>query len=95
MAGLTELSAAFFAAGHDGGVEAVAHGGRQLVELVGAVDFDGFAGSVEGDLAVVAAAEVFFHVGADLGGETAVNQFVELSNEFRAGHRSPAFLLRK
>ena len=49
-------SAALFAAGHDGGVEALAEAGGQVVDLVGAIDFDGLAGGVEGDFAVVAAA---------------------------------------
>jgi hypothetical protein len=51
-------SAAFFAAGHDGGVEAFAEVGGQIINLMGAIDFNGLAGGVERDLAVVTAAQM-------------------------------------
>jgi hypothetical protein len=54
-------SAAFFAAGHDGGVEALAETVGQVVDFVGAVDFDGLAGGVEDDFAVAAAVQVLFN----------------------------------
>ena len=44
MTGLMGSSAAFFASGHDGGVEAFAEVGGKVVDLVGAIDFDGLAG---------------------------------------------------
>ena len=52
------ILAALFAAGHDGGVQAFAEAGREVVNFVRAIDFNGLAGGVEGDLAVVAASEV-------------------------------------
>ena len=87
--------AAFFATGHDGGVEALAQVGRKIVDLVGAIDFDGFAGGAEGDLAVLAAAQVFLQVGAHFGGYRVVDQIVEQSEKLSAGHFSTPFFLRK
>src|ERR1017187_850971 len=51
-------SAAFFAEGHDGGVEAFAEVGGQIINLMGAIDFNGLAGGVERELAVVTAAQM-------------------------------------
>ncbi len=77
--------AAFFAPGHDGGVEAVAEAGRHLVELVGAVDLDGFAGRREGDLAMLAALEVLLEVGPHRDGSV-VDHVVEQGKKLGAGH---------
>jgi hypothetical protein len=75
--GLKVASAAFFAASHDGGVEAFAEAGRHVVDFVGAVDFDGFAGGGEGNFAVLAALEVLLQVGPHGGRNGVVNQIVE------------------
>jgi len=72
-------SAAFFAARHDGGVEAFAEAGGQVVDFVGAVDLNGLARGVQGDFAVFAAAQVFLQVGAHLGRDAVVNEVVEQS----------------
>ena len=88
-------SAAFFAAFHDGGVEALSEARGQVVDFVGAVDFNGFAGGVEGDFAVLASAQVLLQVGAHLRGDGVVNQVVEQSEKLSAGHFSPPFFLRK
>jgi len=80
--------AAFFAAGHDGGVEAVAEAGGEIVNLMGAVNLDGLAGGIEDDLAVAAFAEVGLQLGADLGGYRVVDQVVEQGEELFAGHFS-------
>ena len=88
-------SAAFFAAGHDGGVEAFAEAGGHVVDLVGAVDFDGLAGGRESDFAVLAALEVLLQVGAEGGRHRVVNEIVEKGEELCAGHFSPTFFFRK
>ncbi len=44
---------------------------------MGAIDFDGFAGGVEGDFAVVAALEVLLQLNAGLRRDIVVNQFVQ------------------
>ena len=86
--------AAFFAAGHDGGVEAVAEAGGHLVKLVGAIDLDGFTGGVEGDFAVLAAVEVLLEVGAH-GHRGVVDHVVEQGKKLGAGHFSTPFSRRK
>ena len=88
-------SAAFFTAGHDGGVEALAQVGRQVIDFVGAVDFDGLAGGAEGHLAVVAAAQMFLQVSAHFSGHRIVDQVIEQGEELSAGHFSTPFFLRK
>ncbi len=85
---LGEESAAFFAAGHDGGVEAFAEAGGHVVDLVGAIDLDGFAGGVEGDFAVLAAAQMLLEVGAHLSGNGVVDHVVEQGEKLSAGHFS-------
>jgi hypothetical protein len=60
--------------GHDGGVHAFAQLGRDLVDLVPFVDFDGLVGGVENDAAVLAACSVFF----DLCDEPGAELFVEV-----------------
>src|ERR1039458_3545718 len=84
----TRRSAALFAAGHDGGVEALAEAGGQVVDLVGTVDFDGLARGVEDDLAVAAAPQVLLQLGARLGGHRVVDQVVEKGEKLSAGHFS-------
>ena len=59
-AGGSAAGCAFF---HDGGVEALAEFGGELVDLVFAIDGDGLTGGVEDDLAVVALADVCLHFG--------------------------------
>jgi len=83
--------AAFFAAFHDGFVEAVAEGGGHLVDFVGAVDFDGLAGGVESDFAVLAAAEVFLEVGAHLSRHGVIDHVVEHGQKLSARHFSLPF----
>jgi hypothetical protein len=70
-------SAALFAAGHDGGVEALAETGGEIVNFVGAVDLDGLAGGVEGDFAVFAAAHVLLECGSGFGGYRVVDEVVK------------------
>jgi hypothetical protein len=82
------VSAAFFATGHNGGVEALAEVGGKVIDLVGTINFDCLAGGVEGDLAVAAAAEMLLQFGAGLDGYRVVDEVVEESEEFRAGHFS-------
>ncbi len=87
--------AAFFAAGHDGGVEALAEAGRHFVELVRAIDLDGFAGGAEGDFAVLAAAHMLLEVGAHLPGGGVVDQVVEQGKKLGAGHFSTPLSRRR
>ena len=70
------VSAALFAAGHDGCVEAFAEAGGKVVDLVRPVDFNSLAGGVEGDLAVAATVEMVLQLGAGLGGYRVVDQVV-------------------
>jgi hypothetical protein len=83
-AGLT----AFFAAGHDGGVEAFAEIGGKVVDLVGPVDLDGLAGSVEDDFAVAALVKMLFDLSARFSGNRVVDEFVKQGDKFGAGHAS-------
>jgi hypothetical protein len=69
--------AAFFAAGHDGGVEALAEAGGHVVDLVGAVDLDGLARGGESDFAVLATPKVLLQVGTHLGGDSVIDKVVE------------------
>lgn len=80
------LSAAFFAASHDGGVQSIAKVLRHLVNLVGAVDLDRLASRVEDDLAVAALLEVLFDFGTGLRRNGVVDQFVEDGEKLSAGH---------
>jgi len=81
-------SAALLAAGHDGGVEALAQAGWEVVNLMGSIDFDGLPRGVENDLAVPAAAQVGLQFGARLGGHRVVDQVVEKGEKLFAGHFS-------
>jgi len=74
------------ALGHNGGVQALAEFGGELVDLVLAVDGDGLAGGVEDDLAVVALADVGLDFGEEFGFYLAVEVVGELSEEVGAGH---------
>jgi hypothetical protein len=94
------LLAAPFAASHDGGVETFAEIGRQVVDLVGTIDFNGFTGCIQGDFAMLATTEVLLQIGTHFGRNGVVNQIVEQRNEFSAGHFSTPvalgpFFLRK
>ena len=88
MEGAARDSAALLAAGHDGGVEALAEAGGQVVDLVGAIDFDGLAGGIEGDHAVIAAAEMLLQLRSHLRRDRAVNEVVQQGKELSAGHFS-------
>src|SRR5580692_6859025 len=77
---------ALFAAGHDGRVKTLAEAGGEVVDLVRAVDLDGLAGGREGDFAVVAAVQMGLQLGAGLHAYFVVNQIVEQSEKFCAGH---------
>jgi hypothetical protein len=94
-ASLQEGSAAFFAAGHDGGVKALAETGGEFVNLVGTIDFNSFTGGVEGDFAVLTAFEVLLQLGSGVGVHRVVNQVVEEGEEFSAGHFFLPCFLRK
>ena len=82
---------AFFAAFHDGFVEAVAEGSGHFVDLVGAVDLDGFAGGVQGDFAVLATLEVLLQVGAHLSRYGVIDHVVEHGQKLSARHFSLPF----
>jgi hypothetical protein len=86
---------AFFAAGHDGGVEALTEAGGEIVDLMGAVDLDGLAGGRERDFAVVAVFEMGLQFAARLHGDFVVDQVVKQSEKFCAGHFSTPFFRRK
>jgi hypothetical protein len=64
--------------GHDGGVEAFAELGGELVEFVVAVDGDGLASGVEDYLAVVAGGGVGAYFFEELGAYLAVEVVGEL-----------------
>ena len=86
ISGKMQMLAAFFAPFHDGFVEAVAKSRRHLVDLVGAIDLDGFAGSVQRDLAVLAALQMLLEIGAHLAGDAVVDQVVEHGQKLSARH---------
>ncbi len=88
-------STAFFTAGHDGGVEAFAEAGGELVDLVGTIDFNGLAGGIKGDFTVLAALEVLLELGAGFGRHRIVDEVVEEGEKFRTGHFALPFFLRK
>lgn len=88
LKGDQQQSAAFFAAGHDGGVEALAEIGGKVVDLVGTIDLYGFAGSVEDDFAVAALVKMLFDLGTRFSGNGVVNHVVEQGDKFGAGHAS-------
>src|ERR1700686_5097939 len=78
-------SAAFFAPGHDGGMEALAETGRAFVDLLDLLDLDGLVSGAEGDFAVLAAAQMFLQVSTHLGGYRVGDQVVEQSQKLSAG----------
>jgi hypothetical protein len=80
------ISVCFDATGFDGGVEALADSGRHLVDLVAAIDLDGFAGGVEDDFAVAALAQVSFDFGSGLGCDRFVDHVVEDREKLSASH---------
>ena len=90
---------AFFggvAAGHDGGAETCGEVFRKVVMLLAAVDVDGLAGGVDDDFAVMAASEVFFDFGEQLGVDLTVEVVGEFSEKIRAVHFEPSLAaLRK
>jgi hypothetical protein len=88
-------SAAFFAAGHYGGVEALAEAGRQVVNFMRPIDFNGLAGGAEGDFAVAAPVQMLVQLGASLHSHFIVNEVVEEGEKLCAGHFSAPFLRRK
>jgi hypothetical protein len=71
---------------HNGGVEALAELGGDLVDLVIFVDRDGLAGGVEHDLAVAAGGGVGADLFEELGADVAVKIVSELREEIGAGH---------
>src|SRR5271166_2179976 len=81
-------SATPFAAGHDGVVEAFAKARRHFVDFVGAVDLDRLARGFEGDLAMLAAVQMFLEVSAQLCRGGIVDQFIEKGKKLSAGHFS-------
>src|ERR1039458_7108613 len=81
-----QRSAALLAAGHDGGVEAIAQAGGQVINFMRPVDFDSLLRGVEDDLAVAAAAEVSLQFGPHLGRHRIVDQVIEKGEKLFAGH---------
>src|ERR1700689_112516 len=86
---MRQASAAFFAAGHDGGVQALAEAGGKLVDLMRAIDLDGLPRGAEGDFAVIAAMQMLLQFSAGLGSYRVVNQVIEKSEKLSAGPYSP------
>ena len=80
--------AAFFAAGHDGGVESFAEVVGEIVNLVRTVDLDGFAGGVEDNFAMAALVHMLFNFGLGFSGDGVVDDVVEQGDEFCASHDS-------
>jgi hypothetical protein len=76
-------------------MEPLAEASRQVVNLMRPIDFNSLAGSAESDLAVIAAVQVVLQFGARLRGYRIVNQVIEQSEKFSAGHFSTPFFLRK
>ena len=60
------LGVFLFAAIHDGRMQTVAHLRGEFVNIVAAVDFDGFARGIENDFTVTAAAQVSLQLRASL-----------------------------
>lgn len=83
---MQNFSAAFFAARHDGSVQALAKTFGHFVDLMGTVNLDSFAGSVEDDFAVAALVHVLLDLRAHLRGNVIVDQVVEKCQKFGAGH---------
>ncbi len=79
-------SAAFFAAGHDGGVQSVAQTLGHFVDLMAPIDLYRFAGRVEDDFAVTAFLQVLLDFSASLGGNRIVDQIVEYGEKLGTGH---------
>ena len=79
----------------DGLVEFVADGFRKGINVVVAVDFDGLAGGIANDEAVVAPLEVLFQLRFELDVNIAVQIFVEFFKEVFALHCgfAPSLLL--
>ena len=76
-------------------MKALSEVGGQVVDFVGAIDFNGLPRGAERDLAVVAAAQVLLQFGAGLGGYRVVDQIVEQREKLSAGHFLAPFFLRK
>lgn len=84
--GICQRSAALLATGHDSGVKALLQAGGQIINFMGAVDFDSLARGVEDDHAVAATAEVRLQFDAHLGGHRVVDQVVEMGEKLFASH---------
>jgi hypothetical protein len=69
--------AAVLALGHDGGVKAIPHSIWELVDLMGAIDFDSLARGAESNFTVFAAAKMLVEKGTCLAGDLVINQFVQ------------------
>ena len=69
-------------------MEAFAEVWRQVIDLVGAIDLDGFAGGVEDDFAMAALVKMLFDLGARFSGNRVVDEVVKQGDKFGAGHAS-------
>lgn len=69
--------------------------GREVVDLVGPIDFYGFARRAQGHLAVFTVAQMLLQISAHLGRHQIIDQIVELGQKLSASHFSPAFFRRK
>lgn len=85
---MRRASTALFAAGHDGGVEALTKASRQVVDFVRPIDLNGLARGVESDFAMFAAVQMLLQLGTRFGGHRVVNQIVEKSEKLSASHFS-------
>jgi hypothetical protein len=79
-------SAAFRAARHDGGVEALAKVVGKFKNLIRSVDLDGLAGGIEGHLAVRATSQVSAKLVARFSRYRVVDHVVEKGEKLFAGH---------
>jgi hypothetical protein len=87
--------AAFFAAGHDGGVEAFAKGRGKIVDFVRSIYLYGLSRGVENDFAVAALMKVLLKLAAKLGSDRVVDEVVKKGEKFCAGHfLAPLFCLK-
>lgn len=80
--------AAFFAASHDGRVEAFAEAGGHVVDFVRTVDLDGLPSGAQGHFAMLAAAQMFLELGTHCRRHRVVNEVVEQGEKFSASQFS-------
>lgn len=69
---------------------------RELIQLMAPVNLNCFARCVQSNYAVLTIAQVCFQIRSQLSGYLIVDEVIELSEKFRAGHFTPPlFCFRK